>query len=161
MGTKAESNASKPSQWRLSTLLMLMLGFAIVFAGIARIHGKVEMQVDFSALPKTDDALAKWLKETYRASDIKIERPSDKSISVTFTRPMYSLDIPIAPWDKLGYGTLGSFIFSQSQVFGWWIPIGLLIILCAGRMSRNLQQIVAFFFPARRQVAPKPEFADR
>ncbi len=150
MGTETKSELTKRSQWSLATLLIVMLGFAIFFGGVSRIHGKVEMQVDFSSLPKNDEALTNWLKDTYRANDIKIERPNKKSIAVAFSRPLYSLDIPSPAWDKLGYGTLGSFVFSQTQVLGWWMPIGLVIIFCAGRLSRSLSHFLALLSGPRQ-----------
>lgn len=143
---------SKKAQWRLSTLLIVMLGFAFIFAGIANMHSVVDMDVNFQTLPPNDDGLAAWLKKTYRASSISIKRPEEKTVAIQFSRAVFKLDVPQPPWDQWGYGPLNSLVFAQTQVTGWWIPIGLLILLSAGFLSRVLGRLgQGFRAPAPRE----------
>lgn len=153
---KPKRSRAKPSQWRLSTLFVLMLGFSVLFTGVARLHGRVEFQADFGKLPENDASLERWLKETFHARDLKISRTSEKAVAVSFSRPIYSFQVPSPPWDRLGYATLGSFVFRQDAVAGWWIPIGILIIGCAGYLAMCFDTLMQFVFRPRQIDSNEP-----
>lgn len=128
------------TQWRISTLLIVTLGFAIFFAGIANLRSSVRMQVNFGALPPSDDALKAWLTEHHHAANLTIQR-QQTSLLIQFSRPISRFKIPNPPWYSLGYRKLGSFTFSQGHSVGWWIPIGTLVIVGAGFFSRLLGRV--------------------
>jgi hypothetical protein len=159
--TASVTGEKRSLQWRLSTLLFLMLGFAIVFGGVANFRSHVIMEVNFSSLPATDDALKSWLDKEYLATDLTVSRPREKAISIRFARSKSSFDIPNPPWNQLGYGALGSFTFHQSLGFSWWIPIGLVVIFCAGWLATVFSRFAAFLFPVRQIPAKLAETADR
>ncbi len=136
MPLESQAAKAKPTQWRISTLLILMLGFGILFGGIVNIRSEVEMEVNFQSLPANDDALETWIRKTYRPSRLSIARGEGNKVTLQFIRTIYSLEIPQPPWQGMNYGPVNSFVFAQSAVVGWWIPVGLVLVFLAGPLSR-------------------------
>jgi hypothetical protein len=146
----------KPTQWRLSTLLILMLGFGVLFGGIVNIRSAVDMAINFQSLPANDDALEAWIRKTYRPSRLSITRGEGNQVSLQFVRTIYALEIPQPPWPTMKYGPVNSFVFAQTAVVGWWIPVGIVLIFLASPLSR-LFQIVSWCITSRRDSnAPPP-----
>jgi hypothetical protein len=138
---KSQSEKGKRTQWRISTLLILMLGFGILFGGIVNIRSAVELEVTFQSLPANDEALEDWIRKTYRPGKLSIARGEGNKVAMQFTRAIYALEIPQPPWPAMNYGPVNSFVFSQSAVVGWWIPAGLVLIFLAGPLSRLLHYL--------------------
>lgn len=152
-GTHVESARPKSVQWRLATLLIVMFGFALCFAGIANMRCVVDMQVNFQSLPPTDQKLEAWLKRSYGVSKLSIQRGNEQTIALRFSRAFYAVDIPKPPWREMGYGPMRSFVFTQGLSTGWWIPIGLLIVLFSGRISRTVGSLMSWFSSPRDSSA--------
>jgi hypothetical protein len=141
MSKESQPGKGKRTQWRISTLLILMLGFGVLFGGIVNIRSAVDLVVTFQSLPANDDALEEWIRKTYHPGTLSIVRGEGNTVTLQFTRAVYALEIPQPPWPTMNYGPVNSFVFAQSAVVGWWIPAGLVLIFLAGPLSRLLHYV--------------------